>query len=57
MEEMTVNEAKKAGAMGVFEDKYGDKVKVYIIGDFSREICGGPHVKSIGTLGNFKITK
>jgi len=56
-EEMTVEEAKKAGAMGLFENKYGDKVKVYTIGDFSKEICGGPHVKHTGELGHFKIKK
>jgi len=57
MEEMTVDEAKTAGATGVFEHKYGDKVKVYTIGDFSKEICGGPHVDNIGELGHFKIIK
>ncbi|MBI5072035.1 alanine--tRNA ligase, partial [Candidatus Falkowbacteria bacterium] len=65
MREMTVDEAKAAGATGVFEYKYGDKVKVYTIGDprsgrgqaFSKEICGGPHVDNIGELGHFKIIK
>ena len=61
MAEMTLEEAKKIGALGVFESKYGEKVKVYTIGaagnPFSREICGGPHVENIGGLGNFKITK
>ena len=56
-EEMTLEEAKKAGAMGLFENKYGDKVKVYTIGDFSKEICGGPHVSHTGELGHFKIKK
>lgn len=56
-EEMTVPEAKKIGATGVFEHKYGDKVKVYFMGDFSKEICGGPHVDNTGELGHFKITK
>ncbi len=56
-EEMTLDQAKKIGAMGVFEHKYGDKVKVYTIGDFSKEICGGPHVDNIGELGHFKIIK
>ena len=56
-EEMTLEEAKKSGAMGLFENKYGDKVKVYTIGDFSKEICGGPHVTHTGELGHFKIKK
>jgi len=61
MEEMPLKEAKKIGAHGIFLDRYGDRVKVYTIGDgdqiFSREICGGPHVKSLSELGHFKITK
>jgi alanyl-tRNA synthetase len=56
-EEMTMDEAKNIGAHGIFEDKYGDKVKVYKMGDFSLEICGGPHVESTGVLGKFKILK
>ncbi len=56
-EEMSYDEAKKSGAMGLFENKYGDKVKVYTIGDFSKEICGGPHVTHTGVLGTFKIKK
>ena len=56
-EEMTLEEARKTGAMGLFENKYGDKVKVYTIGDFSKEICGGPHVTHTGELGHFKIKK
>ncbi|MDP1845794.1 MAG: alanine--tRNA ligase [Candidatus Moranbacteria bacterium] len=55
--EMTLEEAQKAGAMGVFGEKYGDKVKVYSILDFSREICGGPHAASTGELGKFRIKK
>ena len=55
--EMTLDEAKEAGAMGVFEHKYGEKVKVYTIGDFSKEICGGPHAKNLSELGHFKIAK
>jgi alanyl-tRNA synthetase len=57
MQEVSVEEAKKMGAHGVFDKKYGDKVKVYKIGDFSLEICGGPHVKNTSELGEFKITK
>ena len=56
-EEMTLEEAKKSGATGLFENKYGDKVKVYSIGEFSKEICGGPHVSHTGVLGTFKILK
>jgi alanyl-tRNA synthetase len=57
MEETTMAEAKTMGATGVFAHKYGNKVKVYKIGDFSLEICGGPHAKSTGELGHFKIKK
>jgi alanyl-tRNA synthetase len=57
IEEMTMEEAKQIGATGVFESKYGEKVKVYSVGDFSREICGGPHAERTGILGKFKITK
>lgn len=56
-EEMSYDEAKNSGAIGLFENKYGDKVKVYTIGDFSKEICGGPHVEHTGVLGTFKIKK
>ena len=56
-EEMTIEQAKKAGAMGVFEHKYGEKVFVYSIGDFSKEICAGPHAKNTRELGHFKIIK
>ncbi|MCF7905889.1 alanine--tRNA ligase [Candidatus Gracilibacteria bacterium] len=56
-EESTVDAAKEAGAIGLFEHKYGDKVKVYSMGEFSKEICGGPHVQSTGELGSFKILK
>lgn len=56
-EEMTVEEAKERGAIGLFESKYGDKVKVYTMGDFSMEICGGPHVANTSELGSFKIKK
>ncbi|MFH1036897.1 MAG: alanine--tRNA ligase [Patescibacteria group bacterium] len=56
-EEMPLSEAKEKKVMGVFESKYGDIVKVYTIGDFSREICGGPHVAKTFSLGKFKIVK
>ncbi|MDE7372556.1 MAG: alanine--tRNA ligase [Clostridia bacterium] len=56
LEEMTVEQAKAAGAIGVFSSKYGDIVKVYTIG-FSKEICGGPHAARTGELGKFKIVK
>jgi alanyl-tRNA synthetase len=56
-EEMTLNEAQKSGALGVFGEKYGDKVKVYSIYDFSKEICGGPHASATGELGKFRIKK
>ena len=54
---MSLEEAKKKGAQGVFEHKYADKVSVYTVGDFSVEICGGPHVKNTKELGKFKIIK
>ncbi len=57
MNEMTLEEAKEQGFTGLFESKYGEKVKTYAIGDFSREICGGPHVERTGVLGTFKIAK
>ena len=56
-EEMSLEEAKAQGATGLFENKYGDVVKVYTIGDFSKEICGGPHVERTGNMGTFKIKK
>jgi alanyl-tRNA synthetase len=56
-EEMSVAEAKKQGAIGLFAHKYGDRVKVYAVENFSQEICGGPHVGRTGELGHFKITK
>jgi alanyl-tRNA synthetase len=55
--EMPLEEAKKIGAQGIFDSKYGEKVKVYFIGDFSKEICAGPHVKNTSELGRFKIIK
>lgn len=56
-EEMTVDEAKAAGAVGLFASKYGEKVKVYTMGEFSKEICGGPHAARTGELGHFRIVK
>jgi alanyl-tRNA synthetase len=59
-EQLTVEEAKAKGAIGLFEDKYaqiGGKINVYFMGDFSKEICGGPHVQHTGELGGIKIAK
>ena len=56
-EEMDLETAKKSGAMGLFENTYDAKVKVYTMGDVSKEICGGPHAKRTGELGVFKIKK
>lgn len=56
-EEMSPEEAKAQGACGIFDTKYGDKVSVYTIGDFSKEICTGPHVKNTCEIGHFKIKK
>ncbi|MCL2318297.1 MAG: alanine--tRNA ligase, partial [Methanomassiliicoccaceae archaeon] len=56
-EEMPYEEAQRRHAEGVFQCKYGEVVKVYCIGDVSIELCGGPHVKSTGEIGSFKITK
>ena len=56
-EEMDVETAKNSGAMGLFENKYDAKVKVYTMGDVSKEICGGPHASRTGELGRFKIKK
>ncbi len=57
MEEMTVPEAKAQGAIGLFESKYGEIVRVYTMGPFSKEICGGPHANRTGDLVSFKIMK
>ena len=56
-EEMTVAEAKEQGAIGLFESKYGEQVKVYTMGPYSKEICGGPHAQNTGDLVSFKIKK
>lgn len=55
--EMDFEGAKKLGALAFFEGKYGEKVKVYNVGDFSSEVCGGPHVKNTSFLGRVKIIK
>ena len=57
MQEMSLDEARARHFVGVFDSKYGEKVKTYSIGEFSKEICGGPHVESTGELGVFKIAK
>lgn len=56
-EEMTLDEARASGAKGIFANKYGDKVKVYTIGNVSKEICGGPHANNTRELKSFKIIK
>ena len=57
MRELSLEEAKAEGFTGLFESKYGERVKTYSIGDFSKEICGGPHAERTGLLGKFKIVK
>ena len=57
MEMMSLEEAKKKGALAFFTDKYRERVKVFSIGDFSKEVCGGPHVHSLGEIGSVKIIK
>ena len=57
MTETTVEEAKKEGAIGLFESKYGERVRMYTMGDYSKEICGGPHASHTGELVSFKILK
>ncbi len=56
-ETTTLQEARDSGAIALFGDRYNEKVKVYSIGDFSREVCGGPHVEHIGGMGRFRIAK
>lgn len=54
---MTVEEARRQNAVGVFGSRYGEIVKVYTIGDVDKEICGGPHAEHTGLLGKFRIVK
>lgn len=56
-EDIALEEARKRGAIGLFGEKYGDIVRLYTIGDYSTEFCGGPHVENTSDLGRFAITK
>lgn len=55
--EMSLEEARAERFVGVFDNKYGDVVKTYSIGEFSKEMCGGPHAERTGALGKFRIVK
>ena len=55
--EMPLAEAEACGAIGLFGDRYGERVRVFCIGEFSKEICGGPHAGHTGALGRFRIVK
>jgi alanyl-tRNA synthetase len=57
MKTMTVEDAKDLGARALFSSKYGEQVKVYFIGDYSIEVCGGPHIENTSELGKFVIKK
>jgi alanyl-tRNA synthetase len=57
VELMPLKQATEGGALAFFGEKYGEMVKVYTIGDFSKEVCGGPHVDNTARLGHFKILK
>jgi len=52
---MDLEEAKNSGAIGIFDDKYSDKVRVVCAGEYSKELCGGTHIDNTGTIGLFKI--
>jgi alanyl-tRNA synthetase len=54
---MSLEEARQSGAIALFEGRYDEQVKVYSVGDFSKEVCGGPHVERTGGMGTFKIQK
>lgn len=56
-EEMSVEEARNSGAIGLFSNKYGERVRVFTIGEYSKEMCSGPHVANTSELGHFKIVK
>ena len=57
VETMTPEEAVKSGAIAFFSSKYGEQVTVYSVGDFSKEVCAGPHVTHTGDMGHFRILK
>ena len=57
MEVLPLQQALDQGALAFFGDRYGDVVKVYKIGDYSMEVCGGPHVEHTGNIGRFRIIK
>jgi alanyl-tRNA synthetase len=54
---MPLSKAKEVGAIGLFDEKYQEDVKVYFVGDYSKEFCGGPHVAFTGEIKKFKIIK
>ncbi len=57
VETMALEDARRAGATALFDGKYDEQVKVYSVGSFSKEVCGGPHVERTGTMGRFRIKK